>query len=82
MHRAIAAALHFPDYYGHNLDALNDCLGDVACFGPYDDEPERTGLALSFANYDRFAVACPKLPRSSSASSLTRLAERPCSSAA
>ncbi|MFJ2420778.1 barstar family protein [Streptomyces brevispora] len=34
MHRDVAAALQFPDYYGHNLDALNDCLGDVACYGP------------------------------------------------
>jgi len=24
MHRDIAAALDFPDYYGNNLDALND----------------------------------------------------------
>ena len=28
MHRALAAKMSFPDYYGHNLDALNDCLGD------------------------------------------------------
>ncbi|MFC8262697.1 barstar family protein [Streptomyces sp. NPDC057291] len=59
MHRAVAAALQFPDYYGHNLNALNDCLGDVACFGPYDESPEGTGLVLSFTDYDRFAAACP-----------------------
>ena len=29
-HRAVAAVLDFPDYYGSNLDALNDCLGDLA----------------------------------------------------
>ncbi len=29
-HDAIAAALAFPAYYGRNLDALNDCLRDVA----------------------------------------------------
>ena len=28
-HRHIAAALGFPDYYGANLDALHDCLGDM-----------------------------------------------------
>ncbi|MFD8411711.1 barstar family protein [Streptomyces sp. NPDC059650] len=61
MHRAFAAALHFPDYYGHNLDALNDCLGDVACYGPYDDTAEGTGLVLTFTDYDRFAAACPKV---------------------
>ncbi|WP_432066129.1 barstar family protein [Streptomyces sp. C10-9-1] len=60
MHRAMAAALNFPDYYGHNLDALNDCLGDVACYGGYDDVPEGTGLVLVFSDYDRFATACPK----------------------
>lgn len=29
-HDAIAEVLAFPAYYGRNLDALNDCLGDVA----------------------------------------------------
>ncbi|MFE1574664.1 barstar family protein [Streptomyces fradiae] len=60
MHRAMAAALDFPDYYGHNLDALNDCLGDVACYGGYDDAPEGTGLVLVFTDYDRFAATCPR----------------------
>ncbi|MER7468621.1 barstar family protein [Streptomyces sp. NPDC097981] len=60
MHRAIAAALQFPDYYGHNLAALNDCLGDVACYGPYDDSTDGTGLVLTFTDYDRFAAACPQ----------------------
>ncbi|NBM15447.1 barnase inhibitor [Streptomyces sp. GC420] len=60
MHRAMAAALDFPDYYGHNLDALNDCLGDVACYGRYDDAPEGAGLVLVFTDYDRFATTCPR----------------------
>ncbi|MFE5491813.1 barstar family protein [Streptomyces virginiae] len=60
MHRAIAAALQFPDYYGHNLDALNDCLGDVACYGGYDDSAEGVGLVLTFTDYDRFTAACPR----------------------
>ncbi|MET9880994.1 barstar family protein [Actinacidiphila glaucinigra] len=60
MHRAIADALVFPDYYGRNLDALNDCLGDVACYGGYDDSPEGTGLVLSFTDYDCFAAVCPR----------------------
>ncbi|MEU6815492.1 barstar family protein [Streptomyces sp. NPDC046860] len=60
MHRAMAAALDFPDYYGHNLDALNDCLGDLACYGGYDDAPEGAGLALVFTDYDRFATTCPR----------------------
>lgn len=28
--RAIAAALEFPDYFGMNWDALNDCLTDMS----------------------------------------------------
>ncbi|MFE6888223.1 barstar family protein [Streptomyces sp. NPDC057694] len=59
MHQAVAAALQFPDYYGHNLDALNDCLGDVACFGPYDETAEGIGLVLCLTDYDRFAAASP-----------------------
>jgi len=30
LHQDVARALDFPDYYGSTLDALNDCLGDVA----------------------------------------------------
>lgn len=29
LHARIAAALAFPDWYGHNLDALMDCLTDL-----------------------------------------------------
>lgn len=29
-HRLLAARLSFPAYYGHNLSALADCLGDVS----------------------------------------------------
>ena len=28
-HESIAKAMHFPDYYGQNLDALFDCLTDI-----------------------------------------------------
>lgn len=29
LHEALAEALHFPQWYGHNLDALYDCLTDL-----------------------------------------------------
>jgi RNAse (barnase) inhibitor barstar len=29
IHMALKKQLHFPDYYGENLNALNDCLSDL-----------------------------------------------------
>ncbi|GAA2368203.1 barstar family protein [Dactylosporangium salmoneum] len=59
MHRAVAAALGFPDYYGHNLDALNDCMRDVVG-QQYGWTPATTGLAVVFTAYDTFATRCPR----------------------
>jgi len=53
MHRDVAAALSFPDYYGQNLDALNDCLSDVAS-GDYGWNVGDKGLVLVIDNIDRF----------------------------
>ena len=60
MHRALAALLGFPSYYGHNLDALNDCLSDVAA-GDYAGSRDSKGLALVLWNYDRFTAAAPQV---------------------
>jgi RNAse (barnase) inhibitor barstar len=49
MHQALATALTFPDHYGRNLDALNDCLSDV-------DVPDAGGLVLVFRRFDAFAT--------------------------
>ncbi len=51
LHRDVAAALGFPDYYGNNLDAFNDCLHDLAVAGTAD----ATGTVLLLTGYDVFA---------------------------
>ncbi|HSF22520.1 MAG TPA: barstar family protein [Burkholderiales bacterium] len=44
----LGTTLGFPDYYGENLDAFNDCLGDV-------DVPADGGSAIVLMRYDCFA---------------------------
>lgn len=61
-HRDTKAALDFPDYYGNNLDAFNDCLRDVAMY-QYGASPADTGTVLVFANYDAFAGRDPLAAR-------------------
>ncbi|MFL6119042.1 barstar family protein [Actinophytocola sp.] len=58
-HRDVKAALDFPDYYGHNLDALNDCLRDVARY-EYGAARDATGTVLVFTGYDAFAGREPR----------------------
>ncbi|WP_027341343.1 barstar family protein [Hamadaea tsunoensis] len=60
LHREIAQALDFPDYYGRNLDALNDWMRDVVA-GDYGwAAADTTGLALVFTRYDKFTRHCPR----------------------
>jgi len=53
VHRALADGLDFPDYYGANLDALYDCLGEIC-------EPTRLVVRRaegeSQAWFERFCV--------------------------
>ncbi|WP_300018267.1 barstar family protein [Pseudonocardia sp.] len=61
LHDAVAAALDFPRTYGRNLDALNDCLADVAHFERGSD-PASTGTAIMIDGYDRVrAIGHPRL---------------------
>jgi len=58
LHRALASALNFPDYYGHNLAALNDCLSDVVTY-EYASSPAATGFVLVLNHYDALATLQP-----------------------
>ncbi len=41
LHDYLAEKMGFPDYYGHNLDALYDCLTDISV-------PTAVGIVLPF----------------------------------
>jgi len=45
-HLDLKETLRFPDYYGENLDAFNDCLGDI-----YADNYK--GQVIVFRNFDK-----------------------------
>jgi RNAse (barnase) inhibitor barstar len=51
-HLEVKVALGFPDYYGCNLDAFDDCLGDLGI-------PVSGGTILVFVAFDKFASAFP-----------------------
>jgi RNAse (barnase) inhibitor barstar len=46
----LAELLVFPEHFGRNLDAFNDCLGDV-------DVPQVGGLLLVLSDYGSFAAS-------------------------
>jgi hypothetical protein len=56
MHRAFAARLEFPRYYGYNLDALNACLIDL-------DIPETGGGIRPQRRTRRGSWPCRSWPR-------------------
>ena len=49
---AIGTALDFPDYFGGNFNALNDCLSDVAI-------PQEGGLVLVLQEFQAFSEYFP-----------------------
>ena len=46
MHEHLARTLHFPSYYGKNLNAFNDCLGDM-------QDIDSVGQVLVLRRFDR-----------------------------
>ena len=56
MYSAFASRLQFPNYFGRNLDALNDCMRDIAS-GDYGWDPfTQTGLVIVLRSFDSFAA--------------------------
>jgi len=53
MHQALSTGLDFPDYYGRNLDAFNDCISEI-------EIPEESGRVLILHRYDSFSAKFPK----------------------
>ena len=49
----LAERLQFPCYFGRNLDALNDCMRDVAS-GEYGWHAGATGLVIVLSAFDTF----------------------------
>ena len=52
--RNLGEALAFPDFYGQNLDAFNDCLSEL-------DVPDDAGTAIVLMRYDRVVAIDPKM---------------------
>ena len=61
MHRDLATRLRFPDYYGHNLDALNDMLFDIGGYRSHGSDPMTTGTVLALTDFDLFHAKLPRL---------------------
>jgi hypothetical protein len=55
MYDGVALGLNFPDYFGRNLDALNDCMRDVAS-GDYGWDADATGLVIVLRAFDVFTA--------------------------
>lgn len=51
MHDALKSALSFPDHYGTNLDALDECMCEDVVV------PDEGGLVLILRHYDQFSKA-------------------------
>jgi len=49
MHKEIKSNLNFPDYYGENLNAFDDCLGDMM-------NPRYKGVVIVFRGFDEFFI--------------------------
>ena len=72
MYDAVALALNFPDHFGRNLAALNDCMRDVASADYGWDADVDTGLVIVLRAFDAFT----KVDRRTAQNVLDILADR------
>ena len=67
LHTYLAQELAFPDYYGRNLDAFADCLGDISeptLVGVVRERNSREGDEPPLATYfDRLCLALIRATR-------------------
>ncbi|MGW7293642.1 barstar family protein [Streptomyces xiamenensis] len=57
--RRCAEDLGFPDYFGHNWDALDDCLRDLVWWG----EPPAVGWVIAVRGWDELRRELPESAR-------------------
>lgn len=60
MHRRFQEQLNFPDHFGHNLAALDECLGDVAA-GEFGWDAASAGLVVAVFGFHDLAGRDPEL---------------------
>lgn len=53
-HADVSQRLRFPEYYGRNLDAFNDCLSEIG-------HPQKRGTVLVFLGFDTFTKRFPQV---------------------
>ncbi len=51
-HADVKRVLGFPDYYGNNMNAFNDCLSEL-------DINSEGGYAIALVHFDKFFAALP-----------------------
>lgn len=58
LHNEFSRRFDFPAYYGRNLNALHDCLSDVAELR-YGWTANDTGVVIALAGFESFAAKVP-----------------------
>src|SRR2546430_12089120 len=59
LHQDFKRTLQFPEYYGQNFDALDECTSDLSV-------PEEGGMAIVLQSFDAYAKGLPVVTRAHS----------------